>query len=137
MTDDQGYGDLSCHGNPNLKTPNLDKLYAESIRFTDLHVAPMCTPTRSELLTGQQAFRNGAAFGDPFTGFTTVPGRDVAKAVLRIGGDELTEKTAPTESCASFTVALEKGEEQGLQSWLYDKAGNDLGGAFFVDITIL
>jgi arylsulfatase A-like enzyme len=62
LTDDQGYGDLSCHGNPILKTPNLDKLYAESTRFTDYHVAPMCTPTRGELLTGKQAFRNGAVF---------------------------------------------------------------------------
>jgi len=62
MTDDQGYGDLSCHGNPILKTPNLDKLYAESTRFTDYHVAPMCTPTRGELLTGKCAFRNGAVY---------------------------------------------------------------------------
>ena len=62
LTDDQGYGDLSCHGNPLLKTPNLDKLHGESIRFTDYHVAPMCTPTRGELLTGMQAFRNGAVF---------------------------------------------------------------------------
>jgi arylsulfatase len=60
LTDDQGYGDLSCHGNPILKTPNLDKLYAETTHFTDYHVAPMCTPTRGELLTGKQAFRNGA-----------------------------------------------------------------------------
>lgn len=62
LTDDQGYGDLSIHGNPVLKTPNHDKLYAESTRFTDYHVAPMCTPTRGELLTGKQAFCNGAVF---------------------------------------------------------------------------
>lgn len=60
LTDDQGYGDLSCHGNPVLKTPYIDKLYRESIRFTDFHVAPMCTPTRGELMTGQYALRNGA-----------------------------------------------------------------------------
>ncbi len=60
LTDDQGYGDLSCHGNPILKTPHLDRLYRESVRFTDYHVAPMCTPTRGELLTGLCAFRNGA-----------------------------------------------------------------------------
>ncbi len=60
LTDDQGYGDLSCHGNPVLKTPHIDKLYDESIRFTDYHVAPMCTPTRGELLTGRYALRNGA-----------------------------------------------------------------------------
>ncbi len=60
ITDDQGYGDLSCHGNPVLKTPNLDRLHAESVRFTDFHVAPMCTPTRGQLLTGVDALRNGA-----------------------------------------------------------------------------
>ena len=62
LTDDQGYGDLSCHGNPIIKTPNLDALHNESVRFTDFHVAPMCTPTRGELLTGQDALRNGATF---------------------------------------------------------------------------
>ena len=60
LTDDQGYGDLSCHGNPVLKTPHLDRLHAESIRFTDFHAAPMCTPTRAQLMTGMDAMRTGA-----------------------------------------------------------------------------
>ena len=60
LTDDQGYGDFFCHGNPVLKTPNLDRLHDQSIRFTDFHVAPMCTPTRGQLLTGVDALRNGA-----------------------------------------------------------------------------
>jgi arylsulfatase A-like enzyme len=60
MTDDQGYGELSVHGNPILKTPNLDQLHSESIRLTDFHVAPMCTPTRGQLLTGIDAVRNGS-----------------------------------------------------------------------------
>jgi arylsulfatase A-like enzyme len=60
LVDDQGYADLSCHGNPVLKTPNLDRLHSESIRLTDFHVAPMCTPTRGQLLTGLDALRNGA-----------------------------------------------------------------------------
>ncbi len=60
MTDDQGYGDFSAHGNPVLKTPHLDKLRSESVRFTDFHVAPMCTPTRGQLMTGIDAVRNGA-----------------------------------------------------------------------------
>jgi len=60
ITDDQGYGDLSCHGNPVLKTPNLDRLHSESIRLTDFHVAPMCTPTRGQLMTGIDSLRNGA-----------------------------------------------------------------------------
>ncbi|MDA7916418.1 arylsulfatase [Verrucomicrobia bacterium] len=60
MTDDQGYGELSVHGNPVLKTPNLDRLHSESVRFEDFHVAPMCTPTRGQLLTGLDSARNGA-----------------------------------------------------------------------------
>lgn len=60
ITDDQGYGDLACHGNPVALTPNLDRLHRESVRFTDFHVAPMCTPTRGQLMTGLDAARNGA-----------------------------------------------------------------------------
>lgn len=60
MTDDQGYGEFSAHGNPVLETPNLDRLASQSIRLTDFHVAPMCTPTRGQLMTGVDAFRNGA-----------------------------------------------------------------------------
>jgi arylsulfatase len=60
ITDDQGYGEFSCHGNPIAQTPNIDRLASESIRLTDFHVAPMCTPTRGQLLTGLDAFRNGA-----------------------------------------------------------------------------
>lgn len=60
MTDDQGYGDLSCHGNPIFTTPHLDHLHAESVRLTDFHVAPMCTPTRGQFLTGRDAARNAA-----------------------------------------------------------------------------
>lgn len=60
MTDDQGYGDLACHGNPILKTPNLDQLSAESVRFTDFHVSPFCTPTRAALMTGNHPGYTGA-----------------------------------------------------------------------------
>ncbi len=58
--DDMGYGDMSCHGNPQFKTPNLDQLHSESIRFTQFHAAPSCTPTRGQLLTGMDALKNGA-----------------------------------------------------------------------------
>src|SRR5438093_5334609 len=60
LVDDQGYGDFSCHGNPIIKTPNLDRLHDESVRFTDFHVAPMCTPTRGQLMTGLDALHTGA-----------------------------------------------------------------------------
>ncbi len=59
MTDDQGMGDLSCLGNPVLRTPNLDRFYGLSTRFTDFHVSPTCAPTRAALLSGRHEFRNG------------------------------------------------------------------------------
>lgn len=59
ITDDQGYGDLSCHGNPVLKTPNIDELYGDSIRLTDYHVAPTCSPTRAALQSGHWTNRTG------------------------------------------------------------------------------
>ncbi|MGA0133788.1 MAG: arylsulfatase [Opitutales bacterium] len=59
LTDDQGYGDLSAHGNPVLKTPNVDRLRSESVRFEDFHVSPTCSPTRSALMTGRHEFKNG------------------------------------------------------------------------------
>lgn len=59
MTDDQGMGDLSCLGNEVLRTPNLDRFYAMSTRFTDFHVSPTCAPTRSAIFSGRHEFRNG------------------------------------------------------------------------------
>ena len=59
MTDDQGYGDLSAHGNPVLRTPHLDRLHSQSVRFTEFHASPTCAPTRSALLTGRHEFRSG------------------------------------------------------------------------------
>jgi arylsulfatase A-like enzyme len=59
LTDDQGYGDMSCHGHPVLKTPNIDRLHDEGVRFTDFHVSPTCSPTRAALFTGRHEFKNG------------------------------------------------------------------------------
>ena len=68
MTDDQGIGDLSCHGNPWLKTPNIDSFYDDAVRLTNFHVSPLCTPTRSALMTGRYPIQNGA--------WATFKGRD-------------------------------------------------------------
>ncbi len=59
ITDDQGYGDIGAHGNTLLKTPHLDALHAESVRLTDFHVDPTCSPTRSALMTGRYSTRTG------------------------------------------------------------------------------
>ena len=59
MSDDQGYGDLSIHGNPVLRTPNIDRIAREGVQFTQFHVNPVCSPTRSSLLTGRYCYRTG------------------------------------------------------------------------------
>ena len=59
ITDDQGYGDVGAHGNTILKTPNLDVLHSESVRLTDYHTDPTCSPTRSALMTGRYSTRVG------------------------------------------------------------------------------
>ncbi|TMU57295.1 arylsulfatase [Flagellimonas algicola] len=68
LTDDQGIGDLGAHGNPWIKTPNIDKFYKESVRMTDFHVSPLCTPTRAAIMTGRYPINNGA--------WATFKGRD-------------------------------------------------------------
>ena len=59
MTDDQGWPDLACHGNPVIRTPNLDRLHAEGARFTDFHVSPTCAPTRASIMTARHEFKSG------------------------------------------------------------------------------
>ena len=60
ITDDQGYGDIGAHGNPWIKTPELDKLHNESVRLIDFHTGTTCTPTRAGLLTGRNCNETGA-----------------------------------------------------------------------------
>jgi len=60
FADDLGYGDLSCYGSQTIKTPNLDRLAGEGVRFTDFYVcAAVCTPSRAGLLTGRYQIRSG------------------------------------------------------------------------------
>lgn len=59
LTDDQGYGELGCHGNESIKTPNLDRMHGESVRFTHFHAGTTCAPTRSGLMTGHNCNSTG------------------------------------------------------------------------------
>lgn len=60
LTDDQGYGDLGCHGNTMIKTPNIDSLYAQSTRFTNFHVGTTSAPSRAGLMSGKYCNKVGA-----------------------------------------------------------------------------
>ncbi len=59
ISDDQGYGDFSCFGNPILKTPNLDRLKDQSVYVKTLITAPLCSPTRASVMTGRFSYRTG------------------------------------------------------------------------------
>src|SRR6266446_7457910 len=62
LADDLGYGDLGCYGHPTIRTPNLDRMAGEGLRFTDFYVAAcVCTPSRAALLTGRLPIRTGMA----------------------------------------------------------------------------
>ncbi|HUW59734.1 MAG TPA: arylsulfatase [Candidatus Bathyarchaeia archaeon] len=59
LADDIGYGDLGCYGAQKVKTPNIDRLGREGVKFTDAHsTASVCTPTRYSIMTGEYAWRN-------------------------------------------------------------------------------
>src|SRR5438094_2970687 len=59
ITDDQGFGDLGRHGNPAIKTPNLDLFAQHAAWLKNFYVSPVCSPTRSALLTGMYNYRTG------------------------------------------------------------------------------
>jgi len=59
MTDDQGYGDITSHGNLKIKTPNMDRIAMEGARLDNFYVSSVCAPTRASLLTGKYHIRTG------------------------------------------------------------------------------
>jgi arylsulfatase A-like enzyme len=73
IMDDVGYGDYGAYGAPDIKTPNIDRLARDGVRFTDFYAAPNCSPTRAALVTGryQQRVRIEAPLGNAST-----PARD-------------------------------------------------------------
>lgn len=59
LTDDQGYGDMACHGNAYVRTPNIDRLYGEAVRLTNFHADATSSPSRAALMTGRYSSRTG------------------------------------------------------------------------------
>ena len=73
MADDMGWGDLSCYGRPDYKTPSLDRLAAEGARFTQAYsAAPVCTPTRCAFVTGRYPARTAVGLEEPLSWRSTL-----------------------------------------------------------------
>jgi arylsulfatase A-like enzyme len=80
MTDDQGYGDLGVHGNPIIRTPNIDAMAKRSAVLPNFYVSPVCTPTRASLMTGRYNYRTRAI--DTFRGRAMMDTAEVTIAEL-------------------------------------------------------
>lgn len=88
ITDDQGYGDLGANGNPHINTPTIDALAAESVRFTNFYVSPVCAPTRASLMTGRYSLRTGVR--DTYNGGAMMATSEVTIAELLKSKDYVT-----------------------------------------------
>jgi|GEM_PF-2988429 hypothetical protein len=82
LADDIGYGDFGCYGATKVKTPNVDRLASQGLRFTDGHsMASVCTPSRYSFLTGEYAFRKrGTGIASGEEGLIIEPSRTTAHA---------------------------------------------------------
>ena len=88
MADDLGYGDVSCYGADRLKTPHIDQLAKEGLRFTSGYCsASTCTPTRYSFLTGTYAFRQkGTGIASPNNPSIIKPGTETLPSLLKQAG---------------------------------------------------
>ncbi|MDR2809242.1 MAG: arylsulfatase [Tannerellaceae bacterium] len=118
LTDDQGYGDLACHGNPWIKTPNLDQLHSESIRFTNYHVGTTSAPTRSGLMTGQYCNKVGV--------WHTINGRSLLSAEEKTLANRLKENGYATAIFGKWHLGDNypfRPQDRGFEETLVHKGG--------------
>ena len=118
VTDDQGYGDLGFHGNPEISTPNLDTFAHESLVMTRFYVEPICSPTRASLLTGRYHMRTGVLA--------------TSRGGARIFGDEETIAEVLSENGYRTAIsgkwhlgdnAPSRPQDQGFQQVLVHRSG--------------
>jgi len=80
LSDDQGYGDFGCKGNPLIKTPNIDAMASRSFEMKRFYVSPVCSPTRASLMTGRDYYRTGVT--DTWLGRSTLRASEVTLAEM-------------------------------------------------------
>ena len=132
FTDDQGYGDLGSYGHPTIRTPAIDRLAAEGQRWTSFYAAPVCTPSRAQLLTGRLAVRTGLAAG---VLFPDSPG-GLASSEITIA-EVLKTRGYATTAIGKWHLGLSADRMpmgQGFDSYFGIPYSNDMDGV--VDPTI-
>ncbi len=125
FADDMGYGDLACYGHPTLRTPNIDRLAAEGMRFTSFYAAAsVCTPSRVGLLTGRHPIRAGQPGN---TGPDTVGGLPLSELLLPQLLKARDYKTmAIGKWHLGFQPAAQLPTKRGFDGWLGLPYSNDM-----------
>lgn len=117
-TDDQGIGDLGCYGGPDVKTPNIDKLAASGIRFTDWHTnSPVCSPSRASVLTGK--YPQNAGIPQILTSKPdfNIPGLRKGEKTIATELKKLGYRTAAVGKWHLGSTAESKPRAQGFDEW--------------------
>jgi arylsulfatase A-like enzyme len=141
ITDDQGFGDFGAHGNPRLRTPNLDAFAKESVWLKHFYVCPVCSPTRSSLLTGQYHYRTGIV--------DTAYGRSMMRPDVSTLPETLAKKGYRTGLFGKWHLGDNypmRPEDRGFQRTLWsrggglaqpsDPPGTDLAKAYFDPVLV-
>lgn len=113
ISDDQGYGDLSIHGNPYLKTPNMDRVGKEGAQLTQFQVCPVCSPTRASIMTGRYNYRTGIV--DTFLGRSMMHADEVTLPQLLRGAGYRTGIFGKWHLGDNYPMRpLDRGFEEGV-----------------------
>src|SRR5262245_6205748 len=118
ITDDQGYGDLGVHGNPIVRTPNLDAFAKQSTWLKNFYVSPVCSPTRSSLLTGLYNYRTGIV--------DTYLGRSLMRPGIPTLADQLSKAGYRTGLFGKWHLGDNyplRPEDRGFQHTLWSQGG--------------
>ena len=118
LTDDQGYGDLGCHGNPIIKTPAIDRFHQQAARFTQYHVGTTCAPTRAGLITGMNCNSAGV--------WHTIGGASLLRRGLKTLPEVLQDHGYATGLFGKWHLGDDypyRPQDRGFQETVYHRGG--------------